>query len=50
MHDALTEDLRVRVADIARGKGIDLVLGAYEAAGTAVDLTADVIDSYGRSK
>lgn len=47
MHDAILEDIRSRVAAIAEEKKIDMVVINYEANVKAVDLTNDIVASYG---
>lgn len=46
VHDTILEDIRSRVAVIAREKELELVVAEYEAAGSAVDITEELIASY----
>lgn len=48
LHDAILEDIRVRVGVLARAKQLDLVLVDYITDRTGMDLTEEIIQSYGQ--
>lgn len=48
LHDAILEDIRVRAGVLARAKHLDLVLVDHITDRTGVDLTDEIIQSYGQ--
>ena len=48
LHDAILEDIRVRAGVLARAKGLDLVLVDHITDRTGMDLTDEIIQSYGQ--
>ena len=48
LHDAILEDIRVRVGVLARAKQLDLVLVDHITDRTGMDLTEEIIQSYGQ--
>ena len=48
LHDAILEDIRVRAGVLARAKQIDLVLVDHITDRTGMDLTEEIIQSYGQ--
>ena len=48
LHDAILEDIRVRAGVIARAKHLDLVLVDHITDRTGMDLTDEIIKSYGQ--
>ena len=48
LHDAILEDIRVRAGVLARAKGLDMVLVDHITDRTGMDLTDEIIQSYGQ--
>ena len=48
LHDAILEDIRVRTGVLARAKQLDLVLVDHITDRTGIDLTDEIIQSYGQ--
>ena len=48
LHDAILEDIRVRAGVLARAKQLDLVLVDHITDRTGMDLTEEIIQSYGQ--
>lgn len=47
-HDSILEDIRARVASVASTKGLELVVAEYKQNRTAVDITDEIISTYGK--
>ena len=41
--EEMMADIRNKASDVAQEQGIDMIFGEYEAVGTALDVTDDII-------